>query len=67
MTIDSKDETDTPIHSSGYQSRTIQKQKQIPHHIAVDSDDEIELTLDSYIEIIKKPGEDAEAELGQLC
>jgi len=62
-----EDEMDTPIHSGGHQSRSIQKEKAITHYTTVDIEDEMESASDLNIEIVKKPAEDAEAELGQLC
>jgi len=69
MTVDTEteDEMDTPIHSSGHQSRSIQKEKEITHHTTVDIEDEMELASDLNIEIVENSAEDAEAELGQLC
>jgi hypothetical protein len=69
MTVDTEteDEMDTPIHSSGHQSRSIQKEKEITHHTTVDVEDETESASDSNFEIVEKPAEDAEAELGRLC
>ena len=69
MTVDTEteDKMDTPIHSSGHQSRSIQKEKEITHHITIDIEDETESASDSNIEIVEKPTKDAEAELGQLC
>lgn len=67
MTVDTDAESDAPIRGGGRQPRSIQKEKTITHHTAIDTEDETESTSDSYIEIVEKPGEDAEAELGQLC
>jgi hypothetical protein len=64
---ETEDEMDTPIHSGGHQSRSIQKEKAITHYTTVDVEDEMESASDLNIEIVKKPAEDAEAELGQLC
>ena len=70
ITIDTdEDDIDTPIHSSGHQSRSIQKQKQVTHpSMSVDAEDDTDFShsTDSYVEIVEKPSEDAEAELGQL-
>ncbi len=67
MTVDTEDKKDTPIRSGGHQSKSIQKENEITHHTAVDVKDKTESASDSLIEIVEKPTEDAEAELGQLC
>ena len=56
---------DTPICSSGHQSRSIQNSKHVTHPTSADTEDDME-SDNSIVEIIEKPSEDTEAELGQL-